>query len=391
MANERHKEYVRTKLQRLLNDFTTAVLHSYPSNIESFALNWLESCKNPVLSLPEEQELKQLRKEVANLRRGNFSEEDNEMGSSASSEDDTIDDILLKAIPKKFRTSVSAEAYGDWNKKTDFIPRQISKTNEQRQRIIEVINKCFMFSSLEKCEKEVLILAFEERRFTNGDNVIRQGDDGNELFVVDSGELACFKLFSGNSEPTFLKKYGPGEAFGELALLYNVPRAASIKSKSDCVCWVLDRDCFNNIVKDAAQRKREKYESFLKSVDLLRDIDAYERIQISDALQTVTFNEGEYVIREGEWGDAFYLIEEGEAIATKTTTPGLPATEVFKYFPGNYFGELSLLRGAPRAANVIATTALKCAIMDRRAFKRMIGPLENILKRNASAYEGFKF
>ena len=341
--------------------------------------------------MPEQQELKYLRIELQKLKKGEVIEEETEGESSESSENDTIDDFCPQLISKKYRTSVSAEAYGNWNKRVDFFPRQIAKTNEQRQRITEVLNKCFMFSSLEKLEKEVLTLAFEERKFKNGDNIICQGDDGNELFVVDSGELACYKLFPRETVPKFLKNYGPGEAFGELALLYNVPRAASIVAKKDGVCWVLDRDCFNNIVKEAAVRKRERYENFLERVNLLKDIDTYERAQIADALQSINYEAGEYIIREGERGDNFYLVEEGEAVATKTTTPGLPPTEVYQYSPGNYFGELALLRGAPRAANVISKTALRCAIMDRRAFKRMLGPLEEILKRNASEYEAYKF
>ena len=77
------------------------------------------------------------------------------------------------------------------------------------------------------------------------------------LYVVESGELSCFKLFPGKSEETFLKKYQPGEAFGELALLYNAPRAATIIADTESVLWSLDRQTFNHIVKDAANRKRE--------------------------------------------------------------------------------------------------------------------------------------
>jgi cAMP-dependent protein kinase regulator len=86
------------------------------------------------------------------------------------------------------------------------------------------------------------------------------------LYVVDEGELDCYKRYGKNADDTWLKVYRPGEAFGELALLYNAPRAASIKAKTDCILFSLDRECFNNIVKDAARKKREKFEDTLKKV-----------------------------------------------------------------------------------------------------------------------------
>ena len=75
-------------------------------------------------------------------------------------------------------------------------------------------------------------------------------------------------------------------------------------------------------------RKREKYEEFLASVSIFEEMENYERSQIADALQSVSFANGEYVIREGDWGDFFYMIEEGTAVAMKTLTPGCPAQEV---------------------------------------------------------------
>lgn len=67
--------------------------------------------------------------------------------------------------------------------------------------------------------------------------------------MVDSGELDCFKLFDGDNCSKHLKVYKPGESFGELALLYNAPRAATIIAKTNSILFSLDRSTFNNIVK----------------------------------------------------------------------------------------------------------------------------------------------
>lgn len=96
-----------------------------------------------------------------------------------------------------------------------------------------------------------------------------------------------------------MKDYLPGEAFGELALLYNAPRAASIEAIERCDLWSLDRRTFNHIVKDSAQEKREKYEAFLTQVPILENMEAYERSKLADAIREQWYEEGEYVITEG--------------------------------------------------------------------------------------------
>ena len=203
-------------------------------------------------------------------------------------------------------------------------------------------------------------------------------------------------------EEKYLKTYKPGETFGELALLYNAPRAATIRAKENSVAWSLDRETFNHIVKDAAMKKRAKYETFLSCVDILKSIDSYEITQISDALKIEYYKTGDQIIKVDEEGDKFFILEDGLAYASKQfSEEGTDETVVKEYQPGDYFGELALIKNDLRAANVYAKVNNYCLIyllflniqsdckiltLDRASFKRLLGPVENILQRLSSNY-----
>lgn len=92
---------------------------------------------------------------------------------------------------------------------------------------------------------------------------------------------------------------------------------ATIRAKTDCVLWSIDRETFNNIVKEAAMKKRARYEEFLSKIKILEGMDSYERNKIADALRPQKFEVGEFIIRQGDEGDTFFFIEEGSAVALK--------------------------------------------------------------------------
>lgn len=141
-------------------------------------------------------------------------------------DEDDIDHEEVKKTHKKTkkgRQGVSAECFGKWNKKGDFAPPVIMKTEETKEKIKSRLLKSFLFQHLEPADMSIVVDAMSECRYKPGEYVIKQGENGETLYVVESGSLKCTKLFPGNSEPTFLKNYQPGEAFGELALLYNAP------------------------------------------------------------------------------------------------------------------------------------------------------------------------
>jgi len=401
---EDKKRYINERLNPLLTELVTDCLKKCPQEPALFMLEWLKKkqagnagagASGNAGAGGGERDDESLRAENARLKAdiealtstlketGALLGALNQPEKSDDEEDDDEDcpDELPAHLTKNTkgpRQSVSAEAYGAWNKKKDFVPRVISKTEEQKQRLKSVLGKSFLFSEgLDEKDFLVIIDAMDEKTFNAGDVIINQGDDGDYLFVVESGNLECYKDINGVS--TVVKTCTTGDIFGELALLYNTTRAANVRSTTDaCVLWQLDRETFNSIVKDAAAQKRSRYESFLKSVNLLKQMTPYELSQIADALKIETYQDGEDIVREGEPGDKFYIVESGNPVALKG------GQVVMEYKQADYFGELALLMEQPRLATVRAGGVTKVLCLDRKSFNRLLGNLDTIMRRAVS-------
>lgn len=125
--------------------------------------------------------------------------------TSESEDDEYLEDEVaelptkLKERMNKPRASVSAEVYGSYNPKTAFTPPVVPKDEATKETLKELLLKIFMFQHLEQEDLATVIDAMGERRFSNGEDVIKQGDDGDELYVCFKGSLKCSKVFSGMS------------------------------------------------------------------------------------------------------------------------------------------------------------------------------------------------
>jgi len=125
----------------------------------------------------------------------------------------------------------------------------------------------------------------------------------------------------------------------------------------------------------------------LTKVELFSTMEPYERSKLCDAFKKLTFKAGEMIIKEGDSGNDLCLLQEGSAYATKTFDK--KTETVMEYKVGDYFGERALIKNEPRAANVIAKTDCIVVTMDRHSVKRLLGPIEVMLKRNFEIYEKF--
>lgn len=418
---QEHLLYITEKVNPILEALVTAVLLERPEDPSYFMLKWLcEQTKSGDVGESQRggstaEEIEAVRNEIKKLKerrdqllaaKGGGKEDDSKRAAEGDSksaaktgdddedeeEEDDDDDAPDMPMPPPVnrgpRQSVSAEAYGAWNQKSDFTAPVYPKEEEQIKRIQACLQTSFLFSSLEDEEMKTVILALKDKKLEANTRIIKQGDDGDSMFVIEEGEVECLKLIDG--EDKVVKTCGPGDAFGELALLYNCPRAASVQSRgTPCQLWELDRETFNRIVKDSAAKKRTTHCDFLKKIPLFTNIDEYEMMTIADALKTENFDSTDVqIINQGDPGDKFYIILEGECVAKKAFTSGSEARQVMIHKAGDYFGELAIIKNEPRAASVFThTDKVRCLSMERKVFKRLLGPIEDILRREATRYE----
>lgn len=380
-----NKKFLRQKVNPLLEPMVAELMKKQPDDPISFMKNWIKANGTNLESKIAERILD--RPEGIHSTSESDNEDDEEIDEFK--EEAEFKQLVNKNDYKNPRISVSAEVYGDHNKIGQFKAPVYEKTGEQNERIMSKLSVSFLFSSLDAKEKEVISKAMKIVEIKPNIRLIEQGDQGDDLFVVDTGKLECFKKFPNENKERLLLTYGPGDAFGELALMYNAPRAASIVTKEVCTLFSLDRESFNHIVKEAVVRKRNMYHEFLAKIPLLDSLNSQEKDKICDCLQTAFYRPGEYVLKEGDKGDTFYFIQEGKCIATQRDKDTQSDKTVFSFGAHDYFGELALLKDEPRAASIVAVTDLKVALIDRASFKRLLGPLENILKRNADRYKTF--
>lgn len=281
------------------------------------------------------------------------------------------------------RTSVSAESLNPTSAGDEsWSPPHHPKTDDQLARLKTAVSGNFLFSHLDDDQFKTVLDALVEKPIPAKDiKVISQGDAGDYFYIVEKGHFDIYIHPSGSVQPgpdglgNKVSSTGPGGSFGELALMYNAPRAATVISTEKSTLWGLDRITFRRILMDSAFQRRRMYEAFLEEVPLLSSLKPYERAKIADALDTIKFPVGAPIITEGDPGDAFYLLESGEAEALKN------GVSVKEYHRGDYFGELALLDEKPRAASIVTKTEVKVARLGRDGFKRLLGPVEEIMRR----------
>ena len=335
---------------------------------------------NPIKFLREY--FQKLEKEESILRRQQQQQQQQQSKAPISPPGDEREDDLspVPTIAQRTRRgAVSAETYSEEDA-TTYVKKVVPKDYKTMAALSKAIEKNVLFKHLDEGERSEIFDAMFPVVHKQDEIIIKQGDEGDNFYIIDEGEV---EVFVNNNLVTTI---GEGGSFGELALIYGTPRAATVKAKVDCKLWAIDRDTYRRILMGSTIRKRKLYEEFLNKISLFESLDKWEKLTIADALQPVTYTDGEVIVEQGQPGDDFYIIEDGIAIVYQRRVDNEPQTEVSRLGPGKYFGEIALLLDRPRAATVVASGPLKCVKLDRARFERLLGPCSDILKRNMEHY-----
>ncbi|XP_069836718.1 cGMP-dependent protein kinase 2-like isoform X2 [Dendropsophus ebraccatus] len=249
----------------------------------------------------------------------------------------------------------------------------IRKDSSAKKLITGAIMSNDFLRQLEATHVRRIVDCMYERVYSQSQLVIQEGAAGNHLYVLAEGLLDVIQ----NSR--LLGQMHPGTAFGELAILYNCKRTATVKAVTDSKIWVLDRQVFQNIMMSSAQAQHQEYFSFLRSVSLLKDLPEEKLSKIVDCLEVDFYDKGDYIIREGEEGNTFFIIAKGKVCVTQAMEGSQEPQEIKTLGVGDYFGEKALISEDVRSANIIAEEDdTQCLVIDRDTFNQMVGTYQEL-------------
>jgi len=275
------------------------------------------------------------------------------------------------------RIEVSAEVAG----KVAYAQKTVEKPTGVKEMLGGVVQSSVLFKNVGDQEKNDSVGAFYQVEAKTGEVVIKQGDVGHNFYVVESGSLEVTMQANDNAPVVKYASIGPGQAFGDLALLYNTPRAATITATADSSLWILDRSTYQAICLHYKRQRAQKHIKFLKNVPDLKNLTGREVAQLAEAMEEETHEAGSTIILQGEKGDHFYIIVEGEVVVTKD------GAEVATKVPAEFFGEKALISEDVRAATCTAKGSVTLLSINRSQFNDLLGSLVELLKREGGGEE----
>eukprot|EP01018_Ginkgo_biloba_P033871 Gb_14360 [translate_table: standard] len=275
------------------------------------------------------------------------------------------------------------------------------KTPEEIADIERALQGNFLFNKLTEAQCRMVYECMELVQVSAGDVVIRQGGEGDCFYIVQKGEFDV--LISQEGKPaeelgTVVHRYSAGNfsCFGELALMYNKPRQASVRAVTDGSLWALKREDFRGIL--LVEFTNSATLKILRSIEVLAKLTLLQLNRLAGALSEVSFMDGEKIVDKYESLSALYIVQQGEVKLIYHSELDLESA-TWKMLPhdtewedlnegqkclrkkeGSYFGEWTVLGEQIGALTAIASGDVVCRIITKEKFDSVVGPLQRIIQ-----------
>jgi CRP-like cAMP-binding protein len=308
-------------------------------------------------------------------------------GSESDSSDDCkeLEDGSSQKNPRHWRRyAASNTKFGAYNKRIigSYEVKCTPKSQGHRDILMNVVRNDELFlPAIERNQTELLVSAFEVITASPNSHLVDLHASATEFFVVLEGYVELSTSHHGEKSTTRLIS---GEYFGDEALMWHTTWTLSAVAGPQCVIAKMSRTCYQTIVVEKGMKERERRISCLHKVIMFETFNDELIAKIEEVLHLRVYHPGDVIVREGQLGHHFFILESGECQIFKGSQD-FTGEPIAVLGMGALFGERALLDQVPRSASVIAKTDVELLVLSRGKFERLLGPMQNLHKEHSIA------
>uniref|UniRef100_A0A4W5JV48 Protein kinase cGMP-dependent 3 n=1 Tax=Hucho hucho TaxID=62062 RepID=A0A4W5JV48_9TELE len=194
---------------------------------------------------------------------------------------------------------------------------KVKKNVSETSLIVKAIQKNDFLSRLDDEQITMMVERLVAIDFKPGNDVIKEGTEGDSMYIVAAGELLV------SQADCNLRTLTCGDVFGELAILYNCKRTATVKAKTVVRLWFMERQMYRTIMTNKSKKKL--YTLNLPTCTLLALNDS-QLSKIIDSMEEVKYQNNDVIVREGAEGNTFYIILKGEVYCVTVVCSTISST-----------------------------------------------------------------
>ncbi|CAM6121132.1 unnamed protein product [Calypogeia fissa] len=185
----------------------------------------------------------------------------------------------------------------------------VPKSEGAKERLRKILSTHFLLGDLDDSLREEIVDAFQDLRVGPGTEVMKAGETADFFYVIDVGEVEVL-MKKGNEPTTPMHSKGAGESFGELALMYDTVRNVTVKTKTHCLLWSVDRPTFKSTI--SRHLSGSQIAQVLREVPALKKLPTRDIVALSTHCSVQRFSRGQQIMQAGTHVDKVFVIQEGQ-------------------------------------------------------------------------------